>query len=145
MSQGGLPTAPSASQQRQPWSEQVNTGSYGGGVGKAWRRAGPGIVDAWAHSGRGGRRAASLSLFACSVAFPPRTHPCQEDAYLVSAVEKYGTQRWSQIARGLVGRSSKACSHRWRTYLQPGVKRTAQEPFSEWEIAVVAEVGTAWA
>jgi hypothetical protein len=31
-------------------------------------------------------------------------------------------------------------SCRWRTYLQPGVKHTTQEPFSEWEVAVVQEV-----
>ena len=58
----------------------------------------------------------------------------------MAAVSKYGTQRWSQISKGLCGRTSKACSHRWRTYLQPGVKHTTQEPFSDWEIAVVVEV-----
>ncbi|KAI8476039.1 MAG: hypothetical protein J3K34DRAFT_516949 [Monoraphidium minutum] len=72
----------------------------------------------------------------------------EEDGYLVSAVEKYGTQRWSQISRSLKGRTSKACSHRWRTYLQPGVKHTTQEPFSDWEVAVVVEahrvVGNQW-
>jgi hypothetical protein len=29
---------------------------------------------------------------------------------------------------------------RWRTYLQPGVKSSTQEPFSEWEVAVAVEV-----
>lgn len=42
----------------------------------------------------------------------PPLPPLQEDTYLIAAVEKYGTQRWSQISKGLVGRTSKACSHR---------------------------------
>jgi len=93
----------------------------------------------------------------------------QEDEYLIASVQKYGVKRWAQIAQGLPGRTSKACSHRWgstaclpgpcppalreapgrpwrartrrwRTYLAPGVKHTSTDPFTDWEIAVVQEV-----
>jgi hypothetical protein len=60
----------------------------------------------------------------------------------VAAVARYGSLRWSHIARALPGRTSKACSHRWHTHLAPGAKRHGeeQEPFSDWELAVIREV-----
>eukprot|EP00775_Hariotina_reticulata_P009698 gene9698-9857_t len=68
----------------------------------------------------------------------PAGHP-EEDQCLKAAVTRYGVKRWAQIAALLPGRTSKACSHRWRTYLQPGVMHTSTNPFTEWEVAVVKE------
>lgn len=41
------------------------------------------------------------------------------------------------VADGLPGRSGKSCSERWRIYLTPGVKQPKQEPFSDYEVAVI--------
>ncbi|KAF6253334.1 Myb-like DNA-binding domain-containing protein [Scenedesmus sp. NREL 46B-D3] len=61
----------------------------------------------------------------------------EEDQRLKDAVARFGVKRWAQIATMLPGRTSKACSHRWRTYLQPGVMHTSTNPFTDWEVAVV--------
>ncbi|WIA21482.1 hypothetical protein OEZ85_000687 [Tetradesmus obliquus] len=72
----------------------------------------------------------------------------EEDAILISLVERYGEKRWNMVANGLPGRTGKGCSHRWRTYLRPDVKHPHLEPFTEWEAAVIVqaqrEMGNNW-
>ncbi len=48
----------------------------------------------------------------------------------------------------MLGRSSKACSHRWGSFLNPDVKHPRLEPLSDWEVAVImqaqAQYGNRW-
>lgn len=106
----------STGMQRLAWTEEVRTGSSG-------RVRTPGRFSE-----------------CCFAELPLSASSTQEDEYLIASVQKYGVKRWAQIAQGLPGRTSKACSHRWRTYLAPGVKHTSTDPFTDWEIAVVQEV-----
>jgi len=39
----------------------------------------------------------------------------------------------------LQGRSSKACSHRWSTFLDPEIKHPRLEPLTDWEVAVIMQ------
>jgi hypothetical protein len=66
----------------------------------------------------------------------------QEDEILRKRIKSYGLNNWGMVADGLPGRSGKSCSERWRIYLTPGVKRPTQEPFNEYEVAVIYLVRT---
>ncbi|WIA09941.1 hypothetical protein OEZ85_010154 [Tetradesmus obliquus] len=61
----------------------------------------------------------------------------EEDEILKQQVERLGTHCWPDVASGLVGRTSKACSLRWRCFLSPSIIRPNEDPFSQWEIAVI--------
>lgn len=68
----------------------------------------------------------------------------QEDEILRKRIKSYGLNNWGMVADGLPGRSGKSCSERWRIYLIPGVKRPTQEPFNEYEVAVIYLVRGLW-
>jgi len=68
-----------------------------------------------------------------------------EDGLLTELVEKYGTSRWSYIARALYGRVGKQCRERWNNHLAPDIKRGAwsveeEETFIQSHI----ELGNKW-
>ncbi|KAL4376994.1 hypothetical protein GQ457_02G011910 [Hibiscus cannabinus] len=70
----------------------------------------------------------------------------QEDRLLVQLVSKYGTKRWSQIAKLLHERVGKQCRERWHNHLRPDIKK---DSWSEEEdmilIAAHIEMGNKWA
>lgn len=47
----------------------------------------------------------------------------EEDAKVVSLVEKYGQKKWSLIARELKGRLGKQCRERWYNHLNPDINK----------------------
>ena len=47
----------------------------------------------------------------------------EEDGRLADLVAKYGTRRWSHIARALENRVGKQCRERWNNHLAPDIKR----------------------
>ena len=68
-----------------------------------------------------------------------------EDALLTELVNKYGTTRWSYIARALYGRVGKQCRERWNNHLAPDIKRGAWSVEEE-ETFIQAhmELGNKW-
>jgi hypothetical protein len=68
-----------------------------------------------------------------------------EDSQLAELVQRYGTRRWSQIARVLNGRVGKQCRERWNNHLAPDIKRGS---WTEEEEATLIrahrEVGNKW-
>ena len=68
-----------------------------------------------------------------------------EDGKLVELVQRFGTRRWSHIARALYGRVGKQCRERWNNHLAPDIKRGSWSPEEE-EILIRAhrEVGNRW-
>ena len=68
-----------------------------------------------------------------------------EDALLTELVDKYGTTRWSYIARALYGRVGKQCRERWNNHLAPDIKRGAWSVEEE-ETFIQAhmELGNKW-
>ncbi|KAK8717027.1 hypothetical protein V6N13_044311 [Hibiscus sabdariffa] len=70
----------------------------------------------------------------------------QEDRLLVQLVSRYGTKRWSQIAKLLHERVGKQCRERWHNHLRPDIKK---DSWSEEEdmilIAAHREMGNKWA
>lgn len=70
----------------------------------------------------------------------------EEDATLHRLVEKYGPRNWSQISRGIPGRSGKSCRLRWCNQLSPQVEH---RPFSPHEDATIIQAharhGNKWA
>lgn len=70
----------------------------------------------------------------------------EEDAALHKLVEKYGPRNWSQISRGIPGRSGKSCRLRWCNQLSPQVEH---RPFSPHEDATIIQAharhGNKWA
>ncbi|XP_034027604.1 v-myb avian myeloblastosis viral oncogene homolog-like 2a isoform X2 [Thalassophryne amazonica] len=49
----------------------------------------------------------------------------EEDEKIVQLVAKYGTKRWTLIAKHLIGRLGKQCRERWHNHLDPLVKKTS--------------------
>uniref|UniRef100_A0A3B3CXF7 Transcriptional activator Myb-like n=1 Tax=Oryzias melastigma TaxID=30732 RepID=A0A3B3CXF7_ORYME len=49
----------------------------------------------------------------------------QEDQQVTDLVHKYGTKRWSLIAKHLHTRNGKQCRERWHNHLNPTVKKTS--------------------
>ncbi|GKY97131.1 hypothetical protein MPSEU_000671500 [Mayamaea pseudoterrestris] len=71
---------------------------------------------------------------------------CEEDETVTKLVLKYGTKRWSQIARNLNGRLGKQCRERWYNHLDPNIKKgewTSEE--DQILLAAHGELGNKWA
>ncbi|KAG6719983.1 hypothetical protein I3842_03G035300 [Carya illinoinensis] len=70
----------------------------------------------------------------------------QEDRLLVQLVDRFGTKKWSHIARMLNGRMGKQCRERWHNHLRPDIRKDA---WSEEEDKVLIEahkeIGNKWA
>ncbi|XVE83997.1 hypothetical protein DITRI_Ditri16bG0133400 [Diplodiscus trichospermus] len=70
----------------------------------------------------------------------------QEDRLLVHLVTRYGTKKWSQIAKMLNGRVGKQCRERWHNHLRPDIKK---DSWSEDEDMILIqahkEIGNKWA
>ena len=49
----------------------------------------------------------------------------EEDEQLVNLVRKYGTKKWTLIAKHLKGRIGKQCRDRWLNHLNPELKKTS--------------------
>jgi hypothetical protein len=47
----------------------------------------------------------------------------EEDATVIELVEKFGTKKWSLIARQLNGRLGKQCRERWYNHLDPSINK----------------------
>jgi hypothetical protein len=79
--------------------------------------------------------------------FPSRgTWTTTEDSMLTSAVNQFGTKRWTDVARVVPSRTSKQCRERWFNGLCPEIKR---DPFSPWEDEIILQqqkqIGNRWA
>ena len=64
----------------------------------------------------------------------------------MAAVQKHGTSNWTVVAqaKGLhPSRNGKACSLRWREYLDPTVQSTRLLPFTPEEQQTVVNVSAA--
>ena len=65
---------------------------------------------------------------------------------IISLVNKYGAENWSQISTHLNGRIGKQCRERWYNHLSPDIKKT---PWSEEEEKILLEqqyiLGNKWA
>lgn len=71
----------------------------------------------------------------------------EQDEKLMDCVRKSeGSRRWSQIARGVPGKSGKACCERWKEQLNPDINHL---PLVEDEVRIlvsfVFQKGTRWA
>lgn len=68
-----------------------------------------------------------------------------EDTKLIDLVTRYGTRRWSLIARALYGRVGKQCRERWNNHLAPDIKRGSWSAEEE-DVLIRAhrEVGNRW-
>jgi len=70
----------------------------------------------------------------------------EEDASLQRLVQKYGPRNWTQISKGIQGRSGKSCRLRWCNQLSPQVEH---RPFTPSEDAAIlqahAQHGNKWA
>ncbi|XP_051137358.1 uncharacterized protein LOC127255712 [Andrographis paniculata] len=70
----------------------------------------------------------------------------EEDECIIELVGKYGTKKWSTIAKLLPGRIGKQCRERWHNHLDPAVKKDA---WTEEEEAILAHyhhlLGNKWA
>ncbi|KAJ3426054.1 myb protein-related [Anaeramoeba flamelloides] len=73
-------------------------------------------------------------------------YPQQEDRLLISAIEKKGCQKWSDISLSLKWRTSKQCRERWKNKLDPKI---STDPLKEEEILklekLLDKIGTHWA
>ncbi|BEJ17413.1 hypothetical protein CspHIS471_0608140 [Cutaneotrichosporon sp. HIS471] len=81
---------------------------------------------------------------------PRRRWTADEDARLVAAVNKYGSQRgpgsqWSKISVGLSGRTNKDCRKRWFHSLDPRVRKGRWSPDEDDLLRkLYAELGPQW-
>ncbi len=107
------PTAPAA-----PWGADV--------AGAAPK--GSGVVLATRVHAAGG--APATTPVKAATVRGARAHPtkkqawsAEEDAQLLSLVERFGASCWSQIAAHLGGRIGKQCRERWHNHLAPEVKK----------------------
>jgi hypothetical protein len=68
-----------------------------------------------------------------------------EDELLTNAVRKFGSKKWTDIAKLVPNRTSKQCRERWCNRLAPNVKH---EPFEPWEDQIIIdkqrELGNRW-
>ncbi|XP_024031952.1 transcription factor MYB3R-3 [Morus notabilis] len=70
----------------------------------------------------------------------------EEDDLLVKLVEKYGSKRWSAIAKSLPGRMGKQCRERWYNHLDPAIKKDAWTEEGERALAYYHQIcGNKWA
>ncbi|KAF8413126.1 hypothetical protein HHK36_001102 [Tetracentron sinense] len=49
----------------------------------------------------------------------------EEDDHITELVERYGSNKWSDIAKSLSGRIGKQCRERWHNHLNPAIKKDA--------------------
>ncbi|GMK57629.1 hypothetical protein CspeluHIS016_0404630 [Cutaneotrichosporon spelunceum] len=81
---------------------------------------------------------------------PRRRWTADEDARLIAAVNKYGSQRgpgsqWSKISVGLPGRTNKDCRKRWFHSLDPRVRKGRWSPDEDDLLRkLYAELGPQW-
>jgi hypothetical protein len=81
---------------------------------------------------------------------PRRRWTADEDARLIAAVNKYGSQRgpgsqWSKISAGLPGRTNKDCRKRWFHSLDPRVRKGRWSPDEDELLRkLYAELGPQW-
>ncbi|BEI80522.1 hypothetical protein CcaverHIS002_0110510 [Cutaneotrichosporon cavernicola] len=81
---------------------------------------------------------------------PRRRWTADEDARLIAAVNKYGSQRgpgsqWSKISAGLSGRTNKDCRKRWFHSLDPRVRKGRWSPDEDDLLRkLYAELGPQW-
>ncbi|CAK9784766.1 hypothetical protein CC85DRAFT_285241 [Cutaneotrichosporon oleaginosum] len=81
---------------------------------------------------------------------PRRRWTADEDARLIAAVKKYGSQRgpgsqWSKISAGLPGRTNKDCRKRWFHSLDPRVRKGRWSPEEDELLRkLYAELGPQW-
>ncbi|ABO98272.1 predicted protein, partial [Ostreococcus lucimarinus CCE9901] len=69
----------------------------------------------------------------------------EEDGRLADLVAKYGTRRWSHIARALENRVGKQCRERWNNHLAPDIKRGSWSTEEEDTfIRAHGELGNKW-
>ncbi|KAG8374884.1 hypothetical protein BUALT_Bualt10G0041900 [Buddleja alternifolia] len=70
----------------------------------------------------------------------------EEDDLIIELVGKYGSRKWSAIAKFLPGRIGKQCRERWHNHLDPAIKK---DPWSEAEEEILAHYhqifGNKWA
>ncbi|KAL1834839.1 hypothetical protein ACET3Z_004490 [Daucus carota] len=59
----------------------------------------------------------------------------EEDDRIIQLVQKYGSRKWSAIAKYLPGRIGKQCRERWHNHLDPAIKK---EAWSEREEAILS-------
>ncbi|GLU11286.1 hypothetical protein SLE2022_280430 [Rubroshorea leprosula] len=69
----------------------------------------------------------------------------QEDIQLEQLVARYGTKKWSQIAKMLNGRVGKQCRERWHNHLKPDIKKNSwSEEEDKILIQAHKEIGNRW-
>ncbi|XP_026239089.1 myb-related protein B isoform X2 [Urocitellus parryii] len=70
----------------------------------------------------------------------------EEDQKVIELVKKYGTKKWTLIAKHLKGRLGKQCRERWHNHLNPEVKKSC---WTEEEDRIICEahkvLGNRWA
>lgn len=68
-----------------------------------------------------------------------------EDARLISLVEKHGASAWHAISEKMPGRNPRQCKERWFSYLCPGIRT---DPFTPEEDLLILskykEIGPKW-
>ncbi|OMJ74886.1 hypothetical protein SteCoe_26093 [Stentor coeruleus] len=70
----------------------------------------------------------------------------EEDALIVRLVEKYGAQKWSNIAHFLTGRIGKQCRERWHNHLNPNIRKDSWTIEEEWLLFLYhLHLGNRWA
>ncbi|XP_041005509.1 transcription factor MYB118 [Juglans microcarpa x Juglans regia] len=70
----------------------------------------------------------------------------QEDRLLLQLVDRFGTKKWSHIARMLNGRMGKQCRERWHNHLRPDIRKDAwSEEEDKILIEAHKEIGNKWA
>lgn len=60
----------------------------------------------------------------------------QEDEQLITAVQRLGAKKWTDIAKFVPTRTAKQCRERWHQRLDPGIRH---EPFEPWEDQIIIE------
>lgn len=70
----------------------------------------------------------------------------EEDDMVIKLVNKYGAQRWTNIANHLKGRIGKQCRERWHNHLNPDIKKGAWTAEEDKKILEAhSSIGNRWA
>lgn len=70
----------------------------------------------------------------------------EEDERIIQLVEKFGSKRWSVIAKYLPGRIGKQCRERWHNHLDPAIKKDAWSDEEEAKLSYYHQLyGNKWA
>lgn len=62
----------------------------------------------------------------------------EEDELLMSLVLTHGHQKWSNVAKRMVGREGKQCRERWHNHLSPSIKKTPWTETEQWVLFLVS-------